>query len=187
MVSALVVGVSVWRLNLVPQWLHSLTSRSAVGTSLLEWRTDTVTSFLRELSVRYLNSRADFLVYLVPLLFVVGLWVISKARPTLSARALVALTALVSPAFAPYGWVSDYSLALPALLVLFLEARDSAFRRGAWAYVFSVIATAPFFFLSSPIHTYVFLFPLLMGCVAWTLRADRGCSVAHNAAGEGIV
>jgi hypothetical protein len=187
MVSALVVGVSVWRSNLVFQWLHSLTSRSAVGTSLLEWRTDTITSFLRELSVRYLNSRADFLVYLVPLLFVGGLWLISRARPTLSARALVGITALVSPAFAPYGWVSDYSLALPALLALFLEAGDSAFRRGALAYLLSAIVTAPFFFFSSPIHRYVFLLPLLMGGVAWTLCAGRSCPVARNPAQRGTL
>jgi hypothetical protein len=158
----LVATIVLWRQELLAYWIGSLFVRPVIGVPLMEWRTDTLTSFLREMFLAYADATAGYLVVVVPILFVVGLCVLAVRVPGLRAVALVQVAVVLAPVFAPYGWVSDYAIALPSLLALFCSAPAPKFGKAALMYFGAGLVSMPFFFGRSSLHAYVFMFPLLL-------------------------
>lgn len=161
------------RSSLLMEWAVAMLTKPAVGIAIMEWRTDTVASLLREFALILGSANSDSLVYIVPFLFIATLWIVSVRNPAVSSLDLVLFTAILAPVFAPYGWVSDYAIALPALLALFLSASDARFSRGAVQYLVILAVSAPMFVLPSGIYAYVCILPLLWAGTAWLLLPER--------------
>ncbi|NDC37936.1 MAG: DUF2029 domain-containing protein [Proteobacteria bacterium] len=181
-ISAVVASmVSLYRPAILWEWIEALRKRPEVGVSLMEWRTDTLTGFLRAQAQIYMNSSAEMLLYLVPLALILGMVMVVATVPKVSAVMVVQIMAVLAPSFAPYGWVSDYTLALPALVALFCAAPPKPFVTGAIWYLIAMAASAPFFFSTGPIRLYVFLFPVaLLPAVISVCRAQLTVAVRSD-------
>lgn len=105
------------------EWIHALFNQPhhPMVTPILEWRSDSFSGFLRGLSFNFTNTRADWLMSVLPLFgLLITFWYGKKKGIDFSS--LVFFLIPISLLFAPYGWFSDLVLLSAGQIVIAYRA-----------------------------------------------------------------
>ncbi len=161
-------------LNTIKQWTSSLFGSHPEHIAVKDWIVVSFTGFLRNIIYLVSGDNAPWLMYVVPLISILGLFIL-KIKKCISEDVDTYFPCLaVSSLFLnPYGWLSDSACLLIIPLLLIGQVKPIKTARTCIFLICIQLACLPFVYVFSNTQHWLFWYPLLLGLVFWKIQTKK--------------